>query len=161
MSIHRFYKGIFALVALAILFFLIFFSPWTSFPSSPRSSPSSAAVGHSPSLVCLAADAQTYDIPGGKCTIYQNCPTGRLSVAMIVQDGRYPESGRRINATCTEAILVLEGSLVVTLGDAEQTLQTGDLVYVTPGTPYSVEGKARAVVFIEPQWDKTQNTSVP
>lgn len=114
-----------------------------------------------PSLVCFKREAQSYPIPGGQVTLYPDCPTNRLSVAMIDQDGRYPEIGKKVNAHCTEAILVLEGNLTITLGSTEHQLGSGDLVYITPGTPYSVSGKGRAAVFIEPKWDKNQNTAVP
>lgn len=122
---------------------------------------SGIVTGYKEPVVNPAGSAKTYDIPGGKCTLYADCPTGRLSVATIAQDGRYPETGQRINATCTEAILVLEGELTVTLDKKPVTLKPGDLVYITPKTPYSVEGKGKAVVMIEPKWDKTQNTPAP
>ncbi|MBP9750262.1 MAG: cupin domain-containing protein [Candidatus Peribacteraceae bacterium] len=128
--------------------------------SDQRPAPVTAPVGNE-SLVVPFETAKVYDIPGGKCTLYDSCPTNRLSVATIVQDGRYPEEGQRVNARCTEAILVLEGELTVTLDEKPVILKPGDLVYITPKTPYSVEGKGKAVVMIEPKWDKTQNTPAP
>jgi mannose-6-phosphate isomerase-like protein (cupin superfamily) len=132
---------------------------WAGVPAQ-QNTPSLAPVGSEPLVVPLAT-AKTYDIPGGRCTLYDDCPTRRLSVATIVQDGRYPEAGQRINERCTEAILVLEGELTVTLDEKAVVLKAGDVVYITPKTPYSVEGKAKAVVMIEPKWDKAQNAPAP
>lgn len=130
----------------------------SSLPANVQAQPLKIDVA---SLVCLSEGLKAYDIPGGKCVLYPDCPTGRLSIATIDQDGRYPEQGQRVNATCTEAILVLEGQLTVRLKDTPHTLKSGDVVYITPKTPYSVEGKAKAVVMVEPKWDKTQNTPAP
>lgn len=132
---------------------------WIAVPAHQNKT-SLAPVSDGP-LVVPFETAKTYDIPGGKCTLYDDCPTGRLSIATIIQDGRYPEEGQRVNERCTEAILVLEGALTVTLDEKKEVLKAGDLVYITPKTPYSVEGKAKAVVMIEPRWDKKQNTPTP
>ncbi len=108
-------------------------------------------------LVCSAAEGKTYDIPGGSCTLYPDAPTGRLSCALVQQKGRYPEQGKRVNKRCTEAIFVIDGELILTLSDRTVTLKKNDVVYVTPGQPYAIEGTATVFVFIEPKWDKTQN----
>ncbi len=152
-----------ASVIVGILIFSYFYRPPASTPivaksDPPDNPPVTIPSPKIPAMVVPVADAKTYDIPGGKCTLYADCPTNRLSVATIVQDGRYPEEGSRRNSVCTESILVLEGELTVTLDGKAQRLKSGDLVYITPGTAYSVQGKAKAVVFIEPKWDKTQNT---
>lgn len=107
------------------------------------------------------ADAHKYPIPGGTCYLYPDSPTGRLSCAFVQQKGRYPEKGRKVNATCTEALFILKGKFTVTLGDTTQEVTEKDVVYIVPGTPYSLEGEGDAFVFIEPKWDGKQNTAVP
>ncbi len=133
---------------------------WVGSPA-PAPAPQSLAPIGNESLVVPLASAKMYDIPGGTCTLYDSCPTDRLSVATIVQNGRYPEEGQRVNSRCTESILLLEGELTVTLDEKPVVLKPGDLIYITPKTPYSVEGKGKAVVMIEPKWDKAQNTAAP
>lgn len=111
-----------------------------------------------PPLIVSQADAKQYEIPGGVCTLYPDSPTGRLSCALVRQQGRYPVEGKRINSRCTEAIYVVDGELHISAGDVQAVLRSGDVVYIPPGNPYCIEGKATAFVFIEPKWDKTQNT---
>jgi mannose-6-phosphate isomerase-like protein (cupin superfamily) len=146
-----------AAVIIGVLIFTYILRPPPAAPLAAKLDQESRPAKVS-ALVVPVSDAKTYDIPGGKCTLYADCPTNRLSVATIVQDGRYPEKGSRVNSVCTESILVTEGELTVALDGKEHRLKSGDLVYITPGTAYSVQGKAKAVVFIEPKWDKTQNT---
>ncbi len=105
--------------------------------------------------------AQKHKIPGGVCHVFPRCPTGRLSAALVEQDGRYPESGFRQNEYCTEAIFVLEGNLEITVGGEKFPLAVHDVFYIPLQTPYSLEGKGRAFVFIEPEWDSEQNTPSP
>ncbi len=103
------------------------------------------------------SDAKKYAIPGGDCYLYPDSPTGRLSCAYVVQDGRYPEQGRKVNKVCTEAMFIIDGEYTMDLGGEILKLKAHDVVYVTPGTPYSIEGKGTSFVFIEPKWDSTQN----
>lgn len=128
------------------------FGRWTADKPVIRPSPAS--------LVVRLPDAKTYDIPGGVCRLYPDSPTGRLSCAAVESTGRYPETGRKMNRTCTEAIYVIEGELSLSLGEEKKTLSKGDVAYIAPGTPYSIEGKAKVFVFIEPKWDKTQSVAV-
>lgn len=107
------------------------------------------------------SDAAKYEIPGGTCHLYPDSPTGRLSCALVQQKGRYPEKGRKVNKTCTEALFIIRGTFTVTLGDTTQKVTANDVVYIVPGTPYSLEGEGDAFVFIEPKWDGKQNTPVP
>lgn len=107
--------------------------------------------------------AKLYDIPGGKCWLYPHCPTGKLSFAYVEEEGRYPEKGYRKNERCTEAFFVLEGELTLTIGGEGgevHVLRQHDLFYVPLNTPYSVDGKGKSIVFIEPEWDSAQNIQV-
>ena len=104
-------------------------------------------------------DAKEYVIPGGTCFLYPDCPTGRLSCAYVVQDGRYPETGFRKNSICTEAMFIIEGSFSMTIAGETRVLHPKDVVYVPVGVPYSIEGKGTTLVFIEPKWDSAQNTA--
>ncbi|MBI3256062.1 MAG: hypothetical protein HYZ63_03775 [Candidatus Andersenbacteria bacterium] len=104
--------------------------------------------------------AKKYAIPGGVCYLYPDSPTGRLSCALVGQDGRYPEKGYRQNSTCTEALFVLEGSFTVTLNKKIHRLEKETILYIPPHTPYAVSGKGKVFVFIEPKWDSAQNTAV-
>lgn len=102
-------------------------------------------------------DAKKYEIPGGDCYLYPDCPTGRLSCALVVQNGRYPEEGFRKNSVCTESMFVIEGEFTLTVdGNATQLTQY-NLAYVPLNTPYSIEGNGKVCVFIEPKWDSAQN----
>lgn len=104
--------------------------------------------------------AKKYDIPGGICYLYPDSPTERLSAAFVKQDGRYPTEGYRKNERCTEALFILNGELTIYLAETPHQLKPKDVVYIPPGTPYAIEGKGEAFVFIEPKWDSTQNTQV-
>ncbi|MBP9750265.1 MAG: hypothetical protein KBC95_00265 [Candidatus Peribacteraceae bacterium] len=103
--------------------------------------------------------AKKYNIDGGECYLYPDCPTGRLSCAYVIQDGRYPVQGRKVNKTCTEAMFIIDGEYTMDLGSEILKLKAHDVVYVTPGTPYSMEGKGTSFVFIEPKWDSAQNVA--
>ncbi len=105
-------------------------------------------------------DAKQYDIPGGHCYLYPDSPTGRLSCALVEQDGRYPTAGFRQNAVCTEALFVIDGDFQVIMDNKAHPLKSRDMVYIPPHTPYAVEGKGTVFVFIEPKWDSAQNTAV-
>jgi len=50
--------------------------------------------------------------------------------------------------------------LKLTLDKKSYNLKPQDIVYITPGTAYAVEGKGKVVVFIEPKWDSTQNKQI-
>lgn len=102
-------------------------------------------------------EAKKYDIPGGTCYLYPDCPTGRLSCALVVQNGRYPETGFRKNAVCTESMFVIEGEFTLTVGNETRNIKVNDLAYIPLETPYAIEGKGRVCVFIEPKWESGQN----
>ncbi len=104
--------------------------------------------------------AKKYDIPGGLCYLYPDSPTNRLSAAYVEQDGRYPERGFRQNEYCTEAMFIIEGIFTANVGNKKHALTAGDVLYVKPKTPYSIEGKGKTFVFIEPKWNPEQNTQV-
>lgn len=103
------------------------------------------------------SDAKKYDIPGGTCYLYPDCPTGRLSCAYVLQDGRYPEEGFRKNSVCTEAMFIIDGRFTMTIDGETRELGPKDVVYVPVGAAYSIEGKGTTFVFIEPKWDSAQN----
>ncbi len=104
------------------------------------------------------ADAKKYDIPGGTCYLYPDCPTGRLSCAYVLQEGRYPETGFRKNSVCTEAMFIIDGQFTMTIEGQTRELGPKDVVYVPVGAAYSIEGNGTTLVFIEPKWDSAQNT---
>ena len=104
-------------------------------------------------------DAKKYQIPGGDCYLYPDCPTGRLSCALVVQSGRYPEAGFRKNSVCTEAMFVIEGEFTLTVAGEARALKPHDVAYVPLDTPYSIEGSGKVFVFIEPAWDGAQNVA--
>ncbi len=111
--------------------------------------------------VARKKDAKVYDIPGGSvCTLYADSPVGNLSCAYVETDGRYPAEGSRKNIVCTEATFVIEGSMEFTLGDEKFLLEAGDVIYVPVNVPYTVVGKGRSLVFINPKWDSAQNVAV-
>lgn len=105
-------------------------------------------------------EAKKYDIPGGVCYLYPDSPTNRLSAAYVEQDGRYPIEGYRKNEYCTEAMFIIDGVFSATVNSVIHELQAGDVLYVQPKTAYSIEGKGRTFVFIEPKWNPEQNISV-
>ncbi len=105
------------------------------------------------------ADAKKYEIPGGDCYLYPDCPTGRLSCALVLQKGRYPETGFRKNSICTEAMFVIEGEFTLTVANETVKLKQHDVVYIPLDTPYTIEGEGKTLVFIEPKWDGAQNVA--
>ncbi len=110
-------------------------------------------------FVFSKSDATKYSIDGGKCYLYPHSSTGRLSAALVEQEGRYPSDGYRQNVVCTEAIFIVQGDFIITLNGKINKLKPHDVVYIVPGTPYAIEGKGTVFVFIEPKWDSTQNTA--
>lgn len=105
------------------------------------------------------SDATQYDIPGGRCYLYPDSPTGRLSCAFVEQNGRYPAKGFRENLVCTEAFFVIEGEMRVTIKGHVFVMKPQDVIYIPPLTPYAVEGVGKTFVFIEPQWSGAQNVA--
>lgn len=105
-------------------------------------------------------DAKGYDVPGGRCFLYPDSPTGRLSAALVEQTGRYPEKGYRINDICTESFFVVNGEFLITLNKKTTMVRPLDVIFVPPHTPYSIEGHGTVFVFIEPKWDPNQNKPV-
>jgi mannose-6-phosphate isomerase-like protein (cupin superfamily) len=134
--------------------------PYHGNRNAPSDSPQTAEADSPPTKAAVFTqnDAKKYDIAGGTCWLYPHSPTDRLSCALVHQNGRYPEQGKKVNARCTESLFVFEGTLTVTLGNEAKQLKAYDVVYITPGTAYSVEGTGKAFVFIEPKWDSKQNT---
>ncbi|OGY37370.1 MAG: hypothetical protein A3E36_03005 [Candidatus Andersenbacteria bacterium RIFCSPHIGHO2_12_FULL_45_11b] len=104
--------------------------------------------------------AKKYDIAGGVCYLYPDSPTERLSAAYVEQSGRYPEEGYRQNEYCTEAMFIIDGVFTASVGGEIHRLESGDVLYVQPKTPYSIEGAGKTFVFIEPKWNSDQNTQV-
>ncbi len=109
------------------------------------------------SPIVTKADAKKYDIPGGVCYLYPDCPTGRLSCAYVEQVGRYPEQGFRKNLKCTEAMFIIDGDMTFIIDGKTFPVKPHDVVYVPLNTPYAVEGTGRSLVFIEPKWESDQN----
>lgn len=103
------------------------------------------------------SSAKEYAIPGGNCFLYPDCPTGRLSSAHIIQDGRYPETGFKMNKICTESIFIINGNFEITVGEEKYPLTQYDIFYIPVKVPYSISGTGEALVFIEPKWDSAQN----
>ncbi|MEK7500297.1 MAG: hypothetical protein AAB649_06905 [Patescibacteria group bacterium] len=104
--------------------------------------------------------AKKYSIPGGVCYLYPDSPTNRLSSAYVEQDGRYPLEGRKQNKYCTEGMFIIDGDFIANVNGVIHELHAGDVLYVQPKTPYSIEGKGKTFVFIEPKWNPEQNTPV-
>lgn len=110
-------------------------------------------------LIFTKDDAKQYDIPGGVCWLYPDSPTGRLSAALVHQDGRYPETGYRYNEMCTEAFFIISGKFTITIAGKAHVLPPNSVVYIPPRTPYAVEGTGDSFVFIEPKWNSGQNVA--
>ena len=103
-------------------------------------------------------DAQAFEIPGGtKGFIFPSHPKGEHTIAVISADGMYPEKGYALNDVCTETVYVVEGQLVVTINSKEESVNSGELIMILPGQKYTIRGKAEAIDFITPSWDKNQN----
>ncbi|MEX1112805.1 MAG: cupin domain-containing protein [Candidatus Andersenbacteria bacterium] len=111
-------------------------------------------------IVFKQSDAKAYELPGGYCYLYPDSSTGRLSCALVEQDGRYPTEGYKQNDVCTEALFILDGNFEVTVNGKTHQTSKHDVTYIPPKTPYAVEGKGTVFVFIEPKWDSGQNTPV-
>ena len=103
-------------------------------------------------------DAKAFTIAGGVAgLLYPPGPNKALSIAVVEQDGTYPQQGWSINDTCTETFYVLEGSLEVTINGTSTTLQSGDVCSIQPGNKYQVHGTGKTIDIITPAWDKKQN----
>lgn len=108
----------------------------------------------------MKATKKSYSIPGGVCTVFSPDRNSVQSIAVVEQDGRYPEKGFSINSKCTETIFVLKGKFKVTYGDKKFILKSEDVFYIEPGYKYSISGKGVNLVAVTPAWDKSQNTIV-
>jgi mannose-6-phosphate isomerase-like protein (cupin superfamily) len=103
-------------------------------------------------------DAQPFAIPGGvRGVLYPAGPGNQFSLAVVEQDGVYPENGWSINDTCTETLYIIEGSLTVDVDAETYVIGVGDVLSVTPGQKYRIHGTAKTIDVITPAWDKNQN----
>ena len=103
-------------------------------------------------------DAENFTIPGGvEGVLYPPGPDDQFSIAVVEQDGIYPQQGWSMNDVCTETFYMLEGAFEVDVDDKSFTIKQGDVLSVEPGQKYRVRGKGRSVDLITPAWDKKQN----
>lgn len=103
-------------------------------------------------------EANAFSLPGGtKGWLYPPSPKKDQSIAVVVLNGVYPEKGYSRNDICTEALLILEGSLVLECAGKNYTLKLNDVFIILPGMRYRVIGKGKVVDVITPAWDSKQN----
>ena len=104
------------------------------------------------------ADGQEFKIDGGTTgIIYPSHPNGEQTIVRIKMDGVYPVLGYSINEKCTETLVMIEGSFKVRVNGDIKEIRVGDVLMITPGTKYRVEGRGEALDIITPKWDKAQN----
>ena len=102
--------------------------------------------------------AESFSISGGtNGAIYPSSPKGDQTIAIVWMDGAYPEMGYSLNDLCTETIFLLEGKFELEADGKKYQLESGDLFMILPGTKYRIFGKGKAIDFISPAWDKSQN----
>ena len=109
-------------------------------------------------MLARKKDARKFKISGGtKGLIYPSSPKGDQTIAMVEMDRIYPEKGYSINDNCTETIFMLSGKFKMEVSGKKYTLKKGDMFTILPGNKYRIKGKGRAMDFISPLWDSTQN----
>lgn len=107
--------------------------------------------------VISSKEATQFSIPGAtKGCIYDLGNTH--TIAVVETNGRYPEEGHSLNDVCTETIYLLDGFLEVEINGTLHRLENvGDVVVISPGNTYAIRGNGKAIDFITPGWDKSQN----
>ncbi len=74
---------------------------------------------------------------GRFCTAYEypmNEPA--INGAVIVLNGRYPETGRTVNKVCKEMAYAVKGNGRVVIEDREILVSEGDIVLIDPGEKF-------------------------
>lgn len=106
-------------------------------------------------------DAEQFTIEGGTVgRLYPADPNNAQSIAYIEMDGQYPVEGYSINEFCTETLYILEGEFIEEVDGKEYILKPGDVLMVLPGQKYKSRGTGKALVFITPGWEKSQNSII-
>ncbi|MFA6897406.1 MAG: cupin domain-containing protein [Patescibacteria group bacterium] len=66
--------------------------------------------------------------------------------------GRYPDSGRVVNAECKEVAYILKGAGEVNAEGNEMKFAAGDVIVIEKGERYFWEGNFSALLFSAPAW---------
>lgn len=94
---------------------------------------------------------QKYDLPGGdKVEVHQ--PFGQEIYFAIadMKGNNYPGEGKKAhNKGRTEYMLMLEGTMELTLNGETRTVTPGEVVIVNDGDDYSIVGEGRSLVFVK------------
>jgi mannose-6-phosphate isomerase-like protein (cupin superfamily) len=83
-----------------------------------------------------------------------------LGGAIVEVRGRYPDSGRVVNAECKEMAYILEGDGVIFIEGVETLFTAGDLIVIEAGERYFWDGKFSAFLFSAPAWNAGQFKNV-
>src|SRR4030042_3009590 len=83
-----------------------------------------------------------------------------INGAVIELNGRYPDSGRAVNAKCKEMAYVINGSGRVVVEDEEIQLNQGDLILIDAGERYFWEGNMTLFMPCTPAWYPEQHKQV-
>lgn len=79
-----------------------------------------------------------------------------INGAVIMLNGRYPQTKRAYNTVSKELIQVLEGSGIAVVEDREIDLAIADQLIIEPYERYSIEGTLKLFIASTPAWTPDQ-----
>lgn len=83
-----------------------------------------------------------------------------INGAVIELSGRYPETGRVVNTTCTELLYVISGMGEASTADEQVALSLGDQLLIQPNEAYYIEGNLELYIACTPAWSPDQHMTV-
>lgn len=95
---------------------------------------------------------EKYELSGGSLVEVHKVFGNDYYLAIVDIDGEYPETGKIAkNSGRQEYIIILEGSMKITVDGEEHSLVAGESILVPDGGTYGIIGKGRALVFVNDQ----------
>lgn len=90
-----------------------------------------------------------YTLSGGG-TVEVHTPFGNAYyLAVVIQDGRYPEKGKIArNKGRQEYSVILEGEFCYRVGGEPKTLGVNDSILVPADVDYTLDGRGKILVFV-------------
>jgi len=75
-----------------------------------------------------------------------------INAAIVKLSGRYPEKGRAVNSVSKELAYIMSGSGYIVAEGRKTTLNKGDLIMISPGERYFLNGRLALFISNTPAW---------
>lgn len=87
-------------------------------------------------------------------------PDKAINFAIAKITARYPESGRATNKICREIAYIQEGQGKIVIDDVEYTLNTGDVILISPNEKFYWDGNMTLHIACTPAFTPEQHIHI-